>query len=387
MAVGSINRLLRLFLIAAILNNILIDTTVLHGRKAFSMIVDGLQADGSISTNFRNICYLTGDRVVIRKYSIKTTDNDAGLLVMANLTTLRSTDETGEQILCEETLEFLGKTQNIHGQEFDNLSKNETHICIIFNTVGRTQKQTCCFFHITWKPKTTVFLLLKLKRQKKPVAYYSNTSATQRLVLSADIEENPGPIQDKKTSETPAVQRTKIKAKCPNCTKTVQSNHKRFMCTVCFDLYHAKYTNLKGNELRNIRADKPQDWVCARCQITTLPFFNCQQEEFLNVITDNNIVHNSLEDSRDEHLEALTSKSKQLKLMHLNTQSMVSTFDDLLVTIREYPFDVVAMSETWMKNNPHLLQYVSIPGYTNLFCNRDEIRGGGADLGRNQWPK
>ena len=62
--------------------------------------------------------------------------------------------------------------------------------------------------------------------------------------------------------------------------------------------------------------------------------------------------------------------------MHLNTQSMVSTFDELLVTIREYPFDVIAMSETWMKNNPHLLQYVSIPGYTNLFRNLDEIRGG-----------
>ena len=42
-------------------------------------------------------------------------------------------------------------------------------------------------------------------------------SVTQRLVLSGDIEENPGPIQDRKTAETPAVQRTKIKAKCPNC--------------------------------------------------------------------------------------------------------------------------------------------------------------------------
>ena len=85
--------------------------------------------------------------------------------------------------------------------------------------------------------------------------------------------------------------------------------------------------------MRNIRADKPQDWVCTKCQITTPPFFNCQQKEFLNVILDNNIVNNSPENSTDQHLEALTSKSKQLKLMHLNTQSMVSTFDELLVTI------------------------------------------------------
>ena len=35
------------------------------------------------------------------------------------------------------------------------------------------------------------------------------------------------------------------------------------------------------------------------------------------------------------------------------------------------------MSETWLKNNPHVLQYVSIPGYVNVFRNRDAIRGGG----------
>ena len=142
---------------------------------------------------------MPGDRVVIRKYCIETTNNNVGLLATANSTRFRSTNRTGKQILCEEPLEFLGITQNIYGQEFDNdFSKNEIHICIILNTVECTQKQTYCFFHITWKSKTTVFLLLKLKRQKKPVPYYSNTSATQRLVLSGDIEENPGPIQDRK---------------------------------------------------------------------------------------------------------------------------------------------------------------------------------------------
>ena len=34
------------------------------------------------------------------------------------------------------------------------------------------------------------------------------------------------------------------------------------------------------------------------------------------------------------------------------------------------------MSETWLKNNPHLLNYVTIPGYSNIFRNRDDIRGG-----------
>ena len=65
----------------------------------------------------------------------------------------------------------------------------------------------------------------------------------------------------------------------------------------------------------------------------------------------------------NDHLEALNSRSKQLRLAHPNTQSMVSTFNELLCTINEYPFDVIAMSETWLKDNPHLLNKVSIPGF------------------------
>ena len=47
----------------------------------------------------------------------------------------------------------------------------------------------------------------------------------------------------------------------------------------------------------------------------------------------------------NEHLEALNRRSKQLRLVHLNTQRVVSTFDELQCTINEYPFDIIAMSE------------------------------------------
>ena len=66
--------------------------------------------------------------------------------------------------------------------------------------------------------------------------------------------------------------------------------------------------------------------------------------------------------------------------MHLNTQSMVSTFDEFILTINQFPFDIITLSETWLKDNRHLLDYVSIPGYVNLFRNRDIIRGGGVGI-------
>ena len=39
--------------------------------------------------------------------------------------------------------------------------------------------------------------------------------------------------------------------------------------------------------------------------------------------------------------------------------------------------DVITLSETWLKNNPALLEYTAIPGYSSVFRNRESIKGGG----------
>ena len=66
-----------------------------------------------------------------------------------------------------------------------------------------------------------------------------------------------------------------------------------------------------------------------------------------------------------------------MKFMHLNTQSMLSSLDELILTVEKYPFDIVTMSETWLKDNQQLLNYVKIPGYSQEFRNRNNLRGGG----------
>ncbi|XP_028409262.1 uncharacterized protein LOC114531856 [Dendronephthya gigantea] len=58
----------------------------------------------------------------------------------------------------------------------------------------------------------------------------------------------------------------------------------------------------------------------------------------------------------------------------------MSTFDEFILTINQFPFDIITLSETWLKDNPYLLDYVSIPGYVNVFRNRDRIRGGGVGI-------
>ena len=61
----------------------------------------------------------------------------------------------------------------------------------------------------------------------------------------------------------------------------------------------------------------------------------------------------SLDPGLDIH--PLCSNSGQLKIMHLNTQSMVSTFNELLLTVNSYPLVIVTWSETWLRDQPQLL--------------------------------
>ena len=71
-----------------------------------------------------------------------------------------------------------------------------------------------------------------------------------------------------------------------------------------------------------------------------------------------------------EHLHVLQERSHQVRIFHINTQSVASSFV-------EYPFDIATMSETWLKDNPLLLQFVTIPSYSHVFRNHNKIRGGG----------
>lgn len=63
--------------------------------------------------------------------------------------------------------------------------------------------------------------------------------------------------------------------------------------------------------------------------------------------------------------------------MHLNTQSMVSTFNEFALTVKSYPLDIITLSETWLKNQKELLEYVSLPGYATEFRHREVAKGGG----------
>ena len=63
-------------------------------------------------------------------------------------------------------------------------------------------------------------------------------------------------------------------------------------------------------------------------------------------------------------------------MMQFKTQSMVSSINEFQVLVSQLPMNIITMSETCLLNNPTLLDYVTLPGYTALFRNREGTRGG-----------
>ena len=54
----------------------------------------------------------------------------------------------------------------------------------------------------------------------------------------------------------------------------------------------------------------------------------------------------------DHIVKILQEQSKNLRIMHVNTQSVVLTFHENLLITETYLMDIVAVSETWL--NPLL---------------------------------
>lgn len=157
--------------------------------------------------------------------------------------------------------------------------------------------------------------------------------------------------------------------KCPIPKKTVQRNQRRLECEKCFDLIHLRCAGVTS--FNNVKAHLPGKWICCNCTLSVLPFHGqCDLDLSGSSSACDEIQTNDI-------LETMMSKSSQLKLMHLNTQSMLSTFNEFALIVNKYPLDIITLSETWLKDNKDRLEYVSFPCFSKDFRNRDNIKGGG----------
>ena len=120
---------------------------------------------------------------------------------------------------------------------------------------------------------------------------------------------------------------------------------------------------------------KVNHWTCSGCLSVELPFHNTR--DMFNLT---NINTNILNDSIPFELPTVSKLNQyrqHFSIAHLNTQSITSTFAQFEAMLNIHQFDIITLSETWLKDNANLLSSVEIPGYNNNFRNRDRVKGGG----------
>ena len=65
-----------------------------------------------------------------------------------------------------------------------------------------------------------------------------------------------------------------------------------------------------------------------------------------------------------------------MSLAHPITQPMSSNFDEFYVTLQQNSFAFIAISETWLRDNEHLLKHLRTPGDDSRYNSRQQRRSG-----------
>ena len=112
---------------------------------------------------------------------------------------------------------------------------------------------TSCSRQTTFLPRPIQNLCLRiiLKPEERTVM-----TLLVLLVLSGDIEVNPGPIRHP----------------CTICSKCVRSNQRAVLCCKCDLWTHAKCCGVSISEYQSLSDREDDSWMCPGCLMAELPF-------------------------------------------------------------------------------------------------------------------
>ena len=137
------------------------------------------------------------------------------------------------------------------------------------------------------------------------------------------------------------------------CWKGVGANRKCFECERCCNLTHINCTNISKSQKKQYTTKSTYKWTCYDCTLSLLPFYKQRGVESEPSIED---------DFLNTHKNNLLNNKHLLKILHLNCQSLASTFTEFEAMNYECNFDILTLSETWLTENQNLLDYVELSG-------------------------
>ena len=126
-------------------------------------------------------------------------------------------------------------------------------------------------------------------------------------------------------------------------------------------------------------------WTYNKCLHTVLPFFKSSslENDTFNLDTSSELENTADLDTSNQQgtinydIIALNEHRNHASIAHLDAQYSSTSTDEFNVKLNTYWSDIISISETWLKENKDLIDYVQIPGYEFIYNNRKHSIGGG----------
>ena len=204
-----------------------------------------------------------------------------------------------------------------------------------------------------------------------------------------------------------------IEDPCGICKKAVAINHRAIQCDVCKFWVHIKCNNVTPPKYEEYM-DDDDPWLCINCIKASLPFgeldnklfylnqqgistqSNLEKMNFTINPTDKNLIKQItnliIENTDPEHgnnkfcnyydVDKFVKKKfkpdSNFSLLHLNIASLQFHFDDLkiLLQVLDFPFDIIAISETKIQKGIDPLKDINLPNYQYLHTPTETTKGG-----------
>ena len=199
---------------------------------------------------------------------------------------------------------------------------------------------------------------------KSRIAYYQScnscttfqvvSDASIQILLSGDIQQNPGPIRNP----------------CSVCGHAVASNHRALPCVTCSQLCHIgpKCGRVPKNVYNEIKRQDTIHWNCPRCENT----FN-QLQTNPTLTQDQNTEIDELPNMFEELRTKL--KGHGIKLAHINVRGLLSKMNDVAILLQESRIDILVITESHLDKSVGD-SVMKIDGYGLERYDRDKHGGG-----------
>ena len=177
--------------------------------------------------------------------------------------------------------------------------------------------------------------------------------STWLLLLSGDIEVNPGP----KNWRFP----------CGVCSQPVRANQRGVQCDVCATWLHTRCIGISNDQYVQLQhSDDP--WSCQRCLREALPLADISSSDSIfNTST-------SSTNSSDTSYQSL-SPSQQVLVFYSNCRSLSPKLDHLRLLAEASRPLIICLCETWLDESISNDE-IFIPGFSLIRRDRDRHGGG-----------